>query len=110
VRRAITVSAEGKRAWFDEDLETEKLGPARGSGVLIKEQGRWKIAQYDLSIPIPNARFAEVHALLSGAGSAPKIDLREQYKTAYQAATSAAKDDPAKAGKLLSDLVNEAKT
>lgn len=109
VRRAVTVSAEGKRAWFDEDLETEKLGPARGSGVLVKEQGRWKIAQYDLSIPIPNNRFAEVHALLTGA-AAPKVDLREQYKTAYQAATSAAKDDPAKAGKLLSDLVAEAKT
>ena len=107
VRRAITVSPEGKRAWFDEDLETEKLGPARGSGVLVKDQGRWKIAQYDLSIPIPNARFAEVHALLSAA---PKIELREQYKTAYQAATSAAKDDPAKAAKLLGELVAEAKT
>lgn len=107
VRRAVTVSPEGKRAWFDEDLETEKLGPARGSGVLVKEQGRWKIAQYDLSIPIPNARFAEVHALLSAA---PKIDLREQYKTAYQAAILAAKDDPSKAAKLLSELVTEAKT
>jgi hypothetical protein len=107
VRRAITVSPEGKRAWFDEDLETERLGPARGSGVLVKDQGRWRIAQYDLSIPIPNARFAEVHALLSGA---PKLELREQYKAAYAAATAAAKDDPAKAAKLLSDLVPEAKT
>lgn len=107
VRRAITVGSDGKRAWFDEDLETEKLGPARGSGVLVKESGHWKVAQYNLSIPIPNARFGEVRALLSGA---PRIDLREQYKTAYRAATTSAKDDPAQATKVLSQLVAEAKT
>src|SRR2546428_801943 len=83
--RAPTVSSDGKKAWFDEDLETEKLGAARGSGVLVKDGGRWKIAQYNLSIPIPNARFAEVHALLSAA---PKINLREQYTSVYKAATS----------------------
>lgn len=107
VRRAINVSPDGKRAWFDEDLETEKLGPARGSGVLVKENGRWKIAQYDLSIPIPNARFKEVRAILSAA---PRIELREQYKNVYKAATTSAKDDPAAAAKLLSDLLPEAKT
>jgi len=72
-RREITFV--GDAAWFDEDLDTARLGPARGTGVLVKaEDGGWKIAQYNLSIPIPNERFAAVRALIDGAGSseAPK--------------------------------------
>jgi pimeloyl-ACP methyl ester carboxylesterase len=41
-------------AWFDELLQNEKLGVTRGSGVLRKQDGQWRIAQYNLSIPIPN--------------------------------------------------------
>ena len=64
VRRDITMEASGV-AWFDEALETPNLGPARGSGVLLKDtDGQWKIAQYNLSVPIPNERFAEVKKLL----------------------------------------------
>ncbi|HEY8073930.1 MAG TPA: nuclear transport factor 2 family protein [Labilithrix sp.] len=63
VRREITFS--GDTAWFDEDLDTPHLGPARGSGVLVRDAGgTWKIAQYNLSIPIPNERFAEVKAII----------------------------------------------
>src|SRR5512143_1319390 len=29
----------GRTAWFDELLDTPNLGPARGSGVLVKENG-----------------------------------------------------------------------
>src|SRR3954470_10579612 len=47
-RRAVTISKDGNSAWFDEDLQTEKLGPCRGSGVLILQGGTWKIAQYNL--------------------------------------------------------------
>lgn len=62
-RREITF--RGDTAWFDEDLETPNLGPARGSGVLVRdERGAWKIAQYNLSVPIPNERFKEVKALI----------------------------------------------
>jgi hypothetical protein len=57
-RREITFL--GDTAWFDEDLDTPHLGPARGSGVLVREGAAWKIAQYNLSIPIPNERFAAV--------------------------------------------------
>jgi hypothetical protein len=63
-RREITVS--GDVAWFDEDLDTPNLGPARGSGVLVRESGGWKIAQYNLSVPIPNERFKAVKALIEG--------------------------------------------
>jgi hypothetical protein len=55
----------GDVAWFDEDLDTPNLGPARGSGVLVKDgTGAWKIAQYNLSVPIPNERFKDVKALI----------------------------------------------
>ena len=68
-RRAITLS--GDVAWFDEDLDTPNLGPARGSGVVVRDAARdpwsrWKIAQYNLSVPIPNERFKEVRALIEG--------------------------------------------
>jgi len=61
-RRSVTV--EGDHAWFDEDLATPNLGPARGSGVLVREGGAWKIAQYNLAITVPNERMKDVHALL----------------------------------------------
>jgi hypothetical protein len=63
-RRAIAVGKDGRTAWFDEDLATEKLGPARGSGVLVLGDDGWKIAQYNLTVTVPNERFAEVRALL----------------------------------------------
>ena len=53
--RHIAVADNGKVAWFDEELENTGLGHCRGSGVVILESGGWKIAQYNLSIPIPNA-------------------------------------------------------
>jgi hypothetical protein len=56
-RRDVSLSADGATAWFDEDLATEKLGPARGSGVLALRSGRWVILQYNLEITIPNERF-----------------------------------------------------
>jgi hypothetical protein len=66
VRRAVTLSVDGRLAWFDEDLATEKLGPARGSGVLAWRDGAWKVEQYNLAITIPNERFSDVRALLDG--------------------------------------------
>ncbi len=52
--RHIEFSADGKTAWFDEMLNTLDLGVCRGSGVLVLLGGSWKIAQYNLSVPIPN--------------------------------------------------------
>ncbi|MFY2562590.1 nuclear transport factor 2 family protein [Corallococcus terminator] len=58
--RHIFVSKDGAVAWFDETLDTPNLGPSRGSGVLVKDSAGWKIAQYNLSIPIPNDIMDEV--------------------------------------------------
>jgi hypothetical protein len=65
-----TISVRGDIAWFEEDLETANLGPARGSGVLARSGPRWLIEQYVLSIPIPNQRFREVRELLTSPSRA----------------------------------------
>jgi plastocyanin len=71
VRRAIVIAPAGDFAWFDEDLATERLGPARGSGTLVKQGEDWRIAQYNLSIPIPNERFDAVKKIIAGETAAP---------------------------------------
>ena len=61
VSRHLSFSPDGSIAWFDETLDTPNLGPARGSGVLVRgASGDWKIAHYDLSVPIPNELMKEV--------------------------------------------------
>ncbi len=40
--------------WFDEVLTNARLGKCRGTGVVVKENGNWKIAQYSLTLLIPN--------------------------------------------------------
>ena len=70
--RHVTFAPEGTLAWFDEALDTPNLGPARGSGVLRWDGTAWKIAQYNLSVPIPNDAFAEVKKVIEAAGRAKK--------------------------------------
>lgn len=41
-------------AWFDELLDSENYGTSRGTGVLVRKNGSWKISQYALTFPIPN--------------------------------------------------------
>lgn len=50
----------GATAWFDEILHNEGFGACRGSGVLVKVDGQWKVAQYHLTVPIPNALLRRV--------------------------------------------------
>jgi|GEM_PF-1502415 len=59
--RFITIEGENKDvAWFDEKLENAKLGLCRGSGVLIKVDGKWKVKQYNLTMLVPNEIAEEV--------------------------------------------------
>ena len=60
LERHIAIAPGGGTAWFDERLENANLGETRGSGVLVMEDGGWKIAQYNLTIPIPNEMAREV--------------------------------------------------
>ncbi len=64
-RRAVEV--RGDVAWFDEDLTHARMGPLRGSGVLVRgTDGGWRIAQYNLTVTVPNDRFEAVHAAIEG--------------------------------------------
>lgn len=58
--RSVAISDAGDVAWFDERLHSEKYGEVRGSGVLIRRDGGWRIAHYNLSFPIPNAIAGEI--------------------------------------------------
>lgn len=59
VERHIYFSKDKQTAWFDELLDTQ-MKICRGSGVLIKQNGKWKIAHYVLSMTIPNDATNEV--------------------------------------------------
>lgn len=53
----------GDVAWFDEQLDNERLGRCRGTGVVIKENGSWKLAHYSLTLLIPNEIATKVAEL-----------------------------------------------
>jgi hypothetical protein len=110
VRRAVTLSDDARFAYFDEDLATEKLGPARGSGVLVLRGGGWKIAQYNLAIVIPNERFGEVRALLDRPSpQETAASFHPRMKAAYERAVeAAARADFATGERELSALLDEA--
>ena len=59
IERNIFLSTNGKTAWFDELLDTQ-MKICRGSGVLVKENGKWKIKHYVLSMTIPNDKAEEI--------------------------------------------------
>jgi hypothetical protein len=107
-RRAISFAADDRVAIFDEDLDNERLGPTRGTGVLARDAagGHYRILQYNLTFTIPNERVEAMRGAVVGEG-----DLRAQYKHAYESATEAADaGDLAGARRYLAVLVPAAKT
>jgi len=58
-------SKNRKMAWFDEDLQTWMEG-CRGSGILIKKKGEWKIAYYNLTVLIENEKIESFIQLRKG--------------------------------------------
>ncbi|HEV7671623.1 MAG TPA: nuclear transport factor 2 family protein [Thermoanaerobaculia bacterium] len=74
--RHVDLSADGRVAWFDELLDSASYGECRGSGVLEKIDGAWKVQQYNLTIPLPNDLAKDVVAQIraakaAGTGTAP---------------------------------------
>lgn len=59
LERHIYFNANKTIAWFDELLDTQ-MKVCRGSGVLVLQNGKWKIQHYVLSMTIPNATSDEV--------------------------------------------------
>jgi ketosteroid isomerase-like protein len=72
--RHVDLSRDGRVAWFDELLDSATYGECRGTGVLEKVDGGWKIVQYHLTIPMPNDLAKELVARIREAAkpTAPK--------------------------------------
>jgi len=62
--RTVTLADGSCRciAWFDEVLDSASYGTSRGTGVLVRGPTGWKVAQYALTFPIPNAIAKDVTA------------------------------------------------
>ncbi len=78
--RHIEVSGDGQSAWFDELLDNDKLGRCRGSGVLLLTDDGWKIAQYNLSIPVPNSLAVTVTELIQAVDAGGELDVEVEYE------------------------------
>lgn len=51
------VHVAGDTAWFEERLHHARYGEFRGTGVLLRTDDGWRVAQYNLTLPIPNPLF-----------------------------------------------------
>ena len=76
VERNIYLNENEDFAWFDELLDTQ-MKLCRGSGVMKKINGEWKIAHYVLSIAIPNENVDEVIKLKKEKDSVLTLALRK---------------------------------
>jgi ketosteroid isomerase-like protein len=75
VERNIRVADSGEYAWFDEVVYSEQNGRFRGTGVLSKQDGSWKIAHYAMSFLILNENWPDV------------IELTRKTRAAKESAT-----------------------
>ena len=58
-------------AWFDERLHNERWGECRGTGAMRIINGRWRITQYNLSVPVPNDLLPDVVEMIREHQGAP---------------------------------------
>lgn len=60
VPTARKIHLNGATAWFEERLQNKKYGEVRGTGVLVRTESGWKVAQYNLALPLPNELFGDI--------------------------------------------------
>lgn len=78
--RHIYVSLDGRTAWFDEALHNAKYGECRGTGVLTRRADQWRIAQYNLTVPVPNDLLPSVADMIRAqAGASRTTDPGDPY-------------------------------
>ncbi|MCC6659473.1 MAG: nuclear transport factor 2 family protein [Phycisphaerales bacterium] len=66
--RHIVFGPGSQVAWFDELLDNDSYGTCRGSGVLVRgADGMWRLAQYNLSVLIPNNLARDVVRMIRRA-------------------------------------------
>lgn len=60
--RHVMLTADGELAWFDEQLTNAGYGELRGTGVLRKREGRWRLVHYSMTFTVPNGVAKEIVA------------------------------------------------
>ena len=75
VERHIMLSADGSTAIFDEKLDHVTYGRCRGSGVLLRSDSGWRIAHYNLTVPIPNSMLASVAAGIKAVSGGAELQV-----------------------------------
>ena len=70
--RSRSLHYEGDLAWFDEILDNAKYGACRGTGVLRRTSGEWKIVLYSLTFLVPNDLAEKVTGEIQAAGPTKK--------------------------------------
>ena len=66
--RYIYFNENRDTAWFDETVVNAKYGECRGTGVLEKIGGEWKISHYNLTVPVPNDLLVSVVEMIKEQG------------------------------------------
>lgn len=59
ILRNVYIDESTRTAWFDETLDTW-MGVCRGSGVVERDNGEWKIQHYVLSVAVPNEDVKQI--------------------------------------------------
>lgn len=60
VERNVQFSSASDIAWFDEVVFSDTNGRFRGTGVLVRQDGTWKIASYAMSFLVFNENWEKV--------------------------------------------------
>ncbi len=74
LERNVYIYDNQELAWFDELLDTQ-MEICRGSGIVEKLEGKWKIKHYVLSIAVPNENVKTVVDLKRKTDSILKLNL-----------------------------------
>jgi len=71
--RHVMVGPCGRAAWFDEVLDNESFGQCRGTGTMVfdPEAERWRIAHYNLTVPVPNELLDDVVRMIRERDASP---------------------------------------
>lgn len=74
VERHVSLAPSGETAWFDEVIASDANGRFRGTGVLLLQDGEWKIARYAMSFLIFNENWNDVVALTRATRAAKSAE------------------------------------
>lgn len=77
--RNVYLANNQRMAWFEESLDTW-MGECRGSGVVERINGEWKIKHYNLSIMVPNDIVKDFISLVKNGPSTDESNTKKSKK------------------------------